>query len=529
MKKIVSLVMVVAMACGILSACGGNSESTTTTTTVQESSTGEAGESTEPTSQGENSAINFDEEPYTLVVCYPVLSEAQPDLPLIEEAINEITLKEINAKVKFEAVSLFSMANIYALKASGQEKVDLMMLMPGSSYLAPFAGNNMIQPIDDYVYEWGNDMKEVLGDTLEAGRFNGRLYAIPQNKDVLANGYGVGLPVELCEKYDIDIDSIKTIADLEEAFAIIKANEPDMVVVAPEQTGSNLATILMGKLDGLGTGPAKLEVADDGSLKAVSTVKSESYMEAAKIARRWYEAGYVSKDVTTSQESGSQMQWSGKVFATLAPSLATAGGNITNGVQIRQIFLEDIPNPVMRITGDAQMSVWTVPTSCERPDKAVQFLNLAFKNEEIGNIFRYGIEGTHYEVNDDQSVKLINTAGWQNNWYLLGDYGKINVRADALASSGFAVEEYLEKEKEWNENIVEVSPAFGFTFDISPVATEKSNLDAVNEEFGASIGNGVVDPETEIPKYIERLEEAGLQKFLDELQRQLDAWVELQE
>jgi hypothetical protein len=50
----------------------------------------------------------------------------------------------------------------------------------------------------------------------------------------------------------------------------------------------------MGKLDGLGTVPAKLEVADDGSLKAVSTVKSESYMEAAKIARRWYEAGYVS-------------------------------------------------------------------------------------------------------------------------------------------------------------------------------------------------------------------------------------------
>lgn len=515
MKKIACLVLSTLLMALAFTACGdkGSSAPSTTSTTTPDDAT-PAG-----------SAIDFDEDPYTIVVCYPVLSEAQPDLPLIQEAISEITLREINAVVEFEAVSLFSMANIYNLKASGQEKIDLMMLMPGSSYLTLFANNNMIQPIDEYIDTWGADLKAILGDTLQAGSFDGKLYAVPQNKDVAANGYGVSLPVELCKKYDIDIDTIKTLGDLEAAFEIIKANEPDMTIVAPEQSGSNLVTVLQGKLDGLGAKHVMLETADDGSLTVVAIAGSDSFMEAALVARDWYEKGYVSRDVAATQDSGSQLQWSGKVFATLTPAVGTARGNITNGMQVRHIFLEDIPNPVLRTTSDAQMSIWTIPTRCERPDKVAQFLNLAFAHDDLGNLFRYGIEGTHYEVMADGSVDLINTAGWQNNWYLLGDYSKILMRNDMLVSADVTLEEFVALEKEWNDTLVQTSPAYGFTFDPSAVSNEIGDCDAVMDEFGSAIGNGTVDPTVEIPKYLDRLEAAGLQTIIDEVQRQLDEWV----
>ena len=525
MKRFVSLVMSVILVFS-LAACGSNDTGNTTasqSSETQESSVVPEESDTQEESLPETSAIDFDEEPYTLVVCYPVLSEAQPDLAMIQEAINEITLREINARVEFEAVGLFSMANVYALKASSQEKVDLMMLMPGYNYLPNFATSNMIQPIDDVVEAWGPSIKEILGDALQAGRFNGSLYAVPQNKDLLANGYGFNLSVPLCEKYDIDIDSIKTLEDLEAVFELIHEKEPDVTVVAPEQSGGTILSILRGKTDPLGTTTACLSVAADGTLQAVNSVEQERYSEAAKKVREWYEKGYISRDVTTAQESGSQMLGAGKVFATAAASLGASMGGEMTGVQFKAVKLED----VFATTSDSQMSIWTIPTSCQRPDKAIQFLNLAFENEEIGNLFRYGIADNHHVLLEDGSAQLANTAGWVNNWYIIGDYNKMYIRSDAIASAGVSHDEYMDLTNQWNEGVV-LSPAYGFTFDPAAVRTEVAACDTVIDEYSKAIGNGVVDPEAELPKFRQKLIDAGVEIIMSEVQRQLDEWAAMQ-
>ncbi len=529
MKRFLSLVLTVVMVLS-LTACG-NSKSATTQDDKGNAPSGVTEAAPDAGQEGEtqgdtapDNAIDFNEEPYTLVVCYPVLSEAQPDLPMIQDAINEITLREINAKVQFEAVGLFSMANVYALKASSQEKVDLMMLMPGNRYLPNFVTSNMIQPIDEVLDQWGPDIKEVLGDSLKTGSFKGNQYGIVQNKDFYANGYGFNLSIALCEKYNIDSDSIKTLEDLEAAFEIIHKNEPDVIVVAPEQSGGTIAAVLIGKNDTLGTTVGALEVGSDGSLKVVADAEREAYKNAMKKVREWYEKGYISRDVTTAQESGSQMLGAGKVFATAAPSLGAAMGGVMGGLQYRSVMLDD---NIICTTGDSQMQMWTIPISCERPDKAIQFLNLAFKNEEIGDLFRYGIKDNHYKVLEDGSAELVNTAGWQNNWYTLGDYNKMYVRSDAVASSGVSHDEFIKLVDEWNKN-VKFSPAYGFTFDPQNVRTDVAACDTVNDEYQKAIGNGAVDPEKELPKYQQKLRDAGMQAILDEVQKQLDEWVATQ-
>lgn len=470
-----------------------------------------------------DNAIDFNEKPYTLVVCYPVLSEAQPDLPLIQEAISEIALREINAKVEFEAVSLFSMANIYALKASSREKMDLMMMMPGSNYLAPFVTSKMLRPIDEEIDKWGWAIKEVLGETLEAGKFLGKQYAVPQNKDFEANGYGYNLSVPLCEKYDINIDDIKTVEDLEAAFEIIHKNEPGVIVITPEQSGGTIVTSLRGKIDSLGTTVAALEIGSDGSLNVVSSYGQEAYMEGAKKVREWYNNGYISKDVTTTKESGSQLLWGGKAFANSASSLGASMGGVGNGLEYRSVLTDEL----FRTTSDSQMSSWAVPVSSSRPDKAIQFLNLAFDSEEIGNLFRYGIEGNHHKILEDGSAELANTAGWQNNWYILGDYNKMMIRSDAISAAGVSYDEFIDLANEWNDKVAS-SPAYGFTFDPAKVRTETAACDTVIDEYSKVIGNGKVDPEKEIPKFLQKLNESGLQTVLDEVQRQLDEWAAAQ-
>lgn len=533
-KKFLSVALCVAMV-SAMAACGNQegdgsgesiaagadqsvseSEPESTESSEESSSEAEVPESSQETA----SEIDFDEEPYTIHICYAVGSEAQPDLPMIQEKLNEITLKEINANVELEAVGLFNAANTYALKASGQEKMDLMIMFPGHSYMTSYAANHLIMPIEEYVDQWGGSLKEVLGDQLEAGSFQGHLYAIPQNRDLRKNAYGFILSRELCEKHEINTDEIQTLEDLEAVFALIKEKEPNVTVLMPETVGNSIATYLMGEYDTCGTGDGVLKVEEDGSCHIVNLLEEEKTMESLKVIRSWYEKGYISKDILVEQERGASAMDAGKCFAMAAASIGPTDNSIGN------ISVLANEKPVIG-TADDQMILWGVSSSCKRPDKAIQFLNLCYESAEIGNLMMYGVEGVHYNVADGIADTSI-SGNWVNNWGQFGDCNKLYVRKEWLDArgSGVTIEEYRAQNEAWE---VEISPAYGFSFDPSNVRTEMANCEAVHTEYRNVIYNGTVDPEEELPKYIQKLYDAGLQKVLDEKQAQLEEWLASQE
>jgi len=64
----------------------------------------------------------------------------------------------------------------------------------------------------------------------------------------------------------------------------------------------------------------------------------------------------------------------------------------------------------------------------------------------------------------------------------------------------------------------------GFTFDNSNVKTEYTAVTNVIEQYMYGLVCGSVDPTTEIPIFLQRLDEAGLGTIIAEKQTQLDAW-----
>lgn len=524
MKKLISLVLCACMIAG-LAACGSGSGEPAGSSRQSESKTETAqtsgAQSTEPETVPEESAganaIDFDEEPYNIHVCYAVSSDVQPDLAMIQEKLNEITLREINATVELEAISLFSLANVYALKASSQEKNDLMIMFPGFSYMTSFANSNMIRPVDEELAQWGPDILELLGDRIGAGQFKGKQYAIPQTGSGSKNANGFHLSRQLCDKYNINAAEIDTIEELEAAFEIIKQNEPEVTVLMAETAGVGIAQALFPYMDTLGVGSG---VVMAGSTEVVSLQDTEEYMEGCKKAREWYEKGYISKDVLTTQENGAQALRAGKCFA-----LSAASVGVTMGAKERYSVIIDHNKPLY-CSNDDQLTLWAVSSTCERPDKVIQFLNLCYASEEVGNLMVWGIEGVHYNLSEEGTVLKTDNSGWNNFWYLFADQGKIYVEDSdyQLVKEAYPEVDTIEKyrEKVWE---VEYSPAYGFNFDPASVKTEIAACDAVNSEFGQVIGNGTVDPETDIPKYIQKLKDAGVQKVVDEKQRQLDEWI----
>ena len=68
------------------------------------------------------------------------------------------------------------------------------------------------------------------------------------------------------------------------------------------------------------------------------------------------------------------------------------------------------------------------------------------------------------------------------------------------------------------------SQALGFVVDRTPIQTEVAQVTAILEEAGRPIEWGWVAYDEAMPDVLERLNVAGAQKIIDEVQRQLNDW-----
>jgi putative aldouronate transport system substrate-binding protein len=80
-----------------------------------------------------------------------------------------------------------------------------------------------------------------------------------------------------------------------------------------------------------------------------------------------------------------------------------------------------------------------------------------------------------------------------------------------------------ERFKKWNASAVK-SPILGFTFDPSPVKTEMSAISNATDEYGRGLLSGAYDPNKYLPLLIEKMKDAGMEKVLSEMQKQVDEW-----
>ena len=59
---------------------------------------------------------------------------------------------------------------------------------------------------------------------------------------------------------------------------------------------------------------------------------------------------------------------------------------------------------------------------------------------------------------------------------------------------------------------------------LSNVSTEVAGFRNVLDEFGKSLYTGSVDPEEYLPQLEKKLEATGIDKVIDEMQKQIDEW-----
>jgi putative aldouronate transport system substrate-binding protein len=82
-----------------------------------------------------------------------------------------------------------------------------------------------------------------------------------------------------------------------------------------------------------------------------------------------------------------------------------------------------------------------------------------------------------------------------------------------------------EQFKKFNDSAVK-SELFGFKPETSGYEKEISDITALMDTYGPALSTGSVDPEVYLPRLNEDLKKAGIEELKEELQRQINAWLQ---
>jgi putative aldouronate transport system substrate-binding protein len=80
-----------------------------------------------------------------------------------------------------------------------------------------------------------------------------------------------------------------------------------------------------------------------------------------------------------------------------------------------------------------------------------------------------------------------------------------------------------EQMDEFNKSAAK-SKALGFSFDSEPVKNEVAACNSVLEQYRRALESGILDVDKTLPEFLNKLENAGIQKIIEEKQKQLDEW-----
>jgi hypothetical protein len=227
--------------------------------------------------------------------------------------------------------------------------------------------------------------------------------------------------------------------------------------------------------------------------------------------RRYYKAGYINEDAalkeSMSLEKGKKVFWKeagGGPYSDISWSADRGYRLIAQQVSKATVTTESTRGGMM-----------VVNSRTKHPQECVKFLNLLNTDPEVRNLINYGIEGTHYVLNSDKQVERISDAYTgiqytQGKWFILN------------TTVGDPKDKW-DKYREFNKIAVK-SELLGFTPDTLKISSEMSAISQVWRKYYSCLMTGSVNPDEQLPKFLEELKAAGIDKVQAELQKQVTNW-----
>lgn len=529
MKRIIALFLTTVMMLTLLTACG-NSD----TNPSGDGATSTGGEETGDSGNSEASTGGQDGDIYEIYIAWMNFGSGVPTgMESVENAINEIVGPELGVNIKLLPMSAGSLVSEQNLMISTGDKIDLVITMD----LGGMVNSNALLPLEDLYAQYGGNIKNVAQKSVDsAGYYNGTLYSIPLNY-VTGQDYGFEGRKDIFEKYGFAPEEGKryTFDELEAMFEVIKAGEGDSFYMLSNVNATEDLSVhhfpyhaIGGSSSGASAGALIFDFAEKDWSKFTTIVnlyESDEYREFAERVYRWAQKGFISPDGGSNTDASETLMMSGNYLGQLYYITGDAVANFSSntGYEIVAFPTEQQPFSL----GVTALG-WGIPVTCENPEKTFQFLDYLYGDNNVDGMLQFGLEGQDYVVLDTNEYGdiLIDypeglDAATVPYFQVAGIFG------DRLSWPIFYPNDInMNQElREFEASIVYNSPGIGYSFDSSAYTTEISAINAVLNEYKTIISSGAVDPDIELPLFIDALKAAGIDTVIAANQEQFDAWL----
>lgn len=397
---------------------------------------------------------------------------------------------------------------------ASKEEFDICFTSSSSNYEVN-ASNGAYLDIEDIFNEYGKEMKAQLPDyALTAARVNGVLYALPVYKDYSTENV-LYYRKDIAEKYNLPMDSVKTLEDLEPILKTVKENEPSIYTLLFLPSLSLMEMLPFEKVAGGIIGSIDLH---GDPTKIINPFETETVMNHLKTMHKFYQEGFFRPEVATlttnDDVAGSEFMNTQQELPYLVDQR-----NKTSNYEMGVLHLQEKP---LMTTSGVRGSMFAFSKLSKNPQKAMEFVNLLNTDKYLRNLVAYGIEGKHYIAVGEDYYKLPDGAKTKDDTgYSTYVYTNGNKYLTRMIEG--TPEDIYDKYIEFDET-AEKSPALGFAFDPTTVKSEYTAVSNAYNEYMPALLTGTADPEEVLPRALAKLKEAGLDKLLEEMQKQYDEW-----
>lgn len=525
--KTLACLMIFAMLFSFVACSGGDKSSTSDGT-----KTSDSGGDKEPTTQ---------ELPFVTLDWYVGLSP-MPDNQMVNDAMNEYLKEKVNAHV-----------NIYFWTSQEWEQKMTTMLNAGQDCgIVGFGSQSKLDyvvhskrghfyPLDDLLKKYGQGTLALFPEDIwECMRIEGHIYGIPSLKD---NCYIMSFiyNADMAEALGIDMSKFefKCWSDpeiepfLENVLKLRNEKFPDYAqyplcsrpgMEVPYsfalETFLNDSYVVVCNIDPF----FMIKGYDDNTV--FNLYETPEYLEFCKMIQRMVDKGIFAYDYTGKSEwnyTGGMFGWPGWGYTYMQEHLY--GDAFTTKMVVNKYIWTDTNNYFSAGTA--------ISANCAEPERAMMILNLVNTDPDFATMWRFGIEGEHYIINEQGKMQFEGSkrnsgdrADWgYYYWYAapVGNLTIVKAPESLTGPDGIMLKEMIRYNNE------AVRPRhMGFVFDINPVSNELAACTNVVMEYRDVLRNGQLESqeavERAVAEFVSKLKANGVDKIVAECQKQIDAW-----
>ena len=509
-KKILALLLVVALFATLFAACG----------------TSEEPEGTAPQG-GANGEIDYGDEEDTEITninfwVYDIYTNGETHGERIEAAVNAISEAEIGVHVDISFLQIGDWMTKFQLAIGGGDSIDLATLCINSTVGALHA-NNMLTDITDLMPELAPQTLELLGNYTAAYTIDGRLWGVPALRGYVTNGY-MSFNQDVLDQYGLteQAAACSSFSEVEALLAALTEQISGTGAYALSAGGgvlfSTSGTLMRGDsfddievFDNLGDSLGVIYSDAEGHV--ASRYADPAYEAEAALVRKWMDAGYIFPDsmiddATSAQENIKSAVAVGE-FCSSEYGVESSKSSFYGAPALCvQYFSGQIKSGNLNTWGMG------VPVTAESPEAAVKFIELLYTNADVMTLLINGEEGTDYTLVDGQAQPI--DGQYQAANFVYGN----NLLTVPVIGNGA---DYYQQIEEIN-NSADVSPYLGFVLNTADMDLLISQISAVNDQYTTTLSCGGYTEEI-YDEFLQKLTDAGIDDYIAAVQTQLDAWL----